>query len=159
MDHLQQLYPERRDELLEILGVDCNWRMQQLSEGKRHRVYIFLGLLRPFKVLILDEITRSLDIASRQNLLRWLERDSKERNATIIYATHIFDGLELWPTHLHYLTNLCVRVPKRKVKEKVSTKQNSKNIFVDTLNQKKSYGGHASKCNFNIHHNSALLVG
>ncbi len=25
--------------------------------------------------------------------------------ATILYATHIFDGLDDWPTHLHYLTN------------------------------------------------------
>lgn len=25
--------------------------------------------------------------------------------ATILYATHIFDGLDDWPTHLHYLCN------------------------------------------------------
>ena len=28
-----------------------------------------------------------------------------ERGATIIYATHIFDGLEQWPTHLAYVEN------------------------------------------------------
>ena len=28
---------------------------------------------------------------------------SAERGATIIYATHIFDGLESWPTHLAYV--------------------------------------------------------
>jgi len=105
MERLQQSYPERRDELVEMLGIDYNWRMHQLSDGQRRRVQIFLGLIRPFKILLLDEITTSLDVCVRQDLLRWLERESKERNATIIYATHIFDGLEDWPTHLHYLTN------------------------------------------------------
>ena len=39
----------------------------------------------------------------RQDLLRWLKRESETRGATILYATHIFDGLDDWPTHLHYL--------------------------------------------------------
>lgn len=30
---------------------------------------------------------------------------SSSVGATILYATHIFDGLDDWPTHLHYLTN------------------------------------------------------
>lgn len=41
----------------------------------------------------------------RQDLLRWLVKESDERGATIVYATHIFDGLDDWATHLHYLTN------------------------------------------------------
>jgi hypothetical protein len=27
------------------------------------------------------------------------------RGATVIYATHIFDGLDDWPSHLHYIAN------------------------------------------------------
>ena len=46
-----------------------------------------------------------MDVCVRQDLLRWLERESNERKATIVYATHIFDGLDDWPTHLHYLTD------------------------------------------------------
>lgn len=105
MEKLQQSYPERRDELVEMLGIDLNWRMHQLSDGQRRRVQLLLGLIRPFKILLLDEITTSLDVCVRQDLLRWLERESEERNATIIYATHIFDGLDEWPTYLHYLTD------------------------------------------------------
>ena len=26
-----------------------------------------------------------------------------QRGATIIYATHIFDGMEAWPTHVAYV--------------------------------------------------------
>jgi CCR4-NOT complex subunit CAF16 len=53
----------------------------------------------------MDEVTVSLDVVVRQDLLRWLKKESETRGATIIYATHIFDGLDDWPTHLHYLTN------------------------------------------------------
>lgn len=37
--------------------------------------------------------------------MRWLKKESETRKATILYATHIFDGLDDWPTHLHYLCN------------------------------------------------------
>lgn len=37
----------------------------------------------------------------------WLQKESVDRGATIIYATHIFDGLDEWPTHLTYLTRYC----------------------------------------------------
>ena len=105
MQKLQEEYPERRDELIALLGVDPNWRMHQVSDGQRRRVQILLGLIRPFKILLLDEVTVSLDVVVRQDLLKWLRRESETRGATIIYATHIFDGLDDWPTHLHYLHN------------------------------------------------------
>lgn len=105
MTKLQSDYPERRDELINLLGIDVNWRMHQVSDGQRRRVQIFIGLLRPFKVLLLDEVTVSLDVVVRQDLLRWLRKESEERGATIIYATHIFDGLDDWPTHFHYLNH------------------------------------------------------
>jgi len=105
MAKLQEDYPERRDELVEMLGIDLDWRMHMLSEGQRRRAQIFFGLLRPFKLLLLDEVTTSLDVCVRQDLLKWLERESEERGATIIYATHIFDGLDDWGTDLFYLTD------------------------------------------------------
>jgi CCR4-NOT complex subunit CAF16 len=128
MQKLQEEYPARRDELLDLLGVDLKWRMHQVSDGQRRRVQvqsceiiveltckhlltvmlhnqIFLGLIRPFKILLLDEVTVSLDVVVRQDLLRYLRRESEQRGATILYATHIFDGLDDWPTHLHYLCN------------------------------------------------------
>lgn len=105
MERLQASYPERRDELVELLGIDLNWHMHQLSDGQRRRVQLMLGLIRPFKILLLDEITTSLDVCVRQDLLKWLVRESDERKATILYATHIFDGLDDWASHLFYMTN------------------------------------------------------
>lgn len=105
MKALQEQFPERRDELIEVLGIDLTWRMHLVSDGQRRRVQIFIGLIRPFKILLLDEVTVSLDVIVRMDLLKWLAKESEERGATILYATHIFDGLDSWPTHVHYLTN------------------------------------------------------
>ncbi|CAN0489728.1 unnamed protein product, partial [Laminaria digitata] len=80
----------------------------QVSDGQRRRVQLLLGLVKPFKILLIDEITTSLDVVVRQDLLMWLHKESVERGATIIYATHIFDGLDDWPTHLTYLTRLVI---------------------------------------------------
>jgi hypothetical protein len=52
------------------------------------------------KVLLLDEITVDLDVLARADLVAFLKSECEERGATIIYATHIFDGLESWPSHL-----------------------------------------------------------
>lgn len=104
-EKLQSSYPERRDELVRMLGIDLTWHMHQLSDGQRRRVQIMLGLIRPFKVLLLDEITTSLDVCVRQDLLNWLVKESEERGATILYATHIFDGLDEWGTHLFHLND------------------------------------------------------
>eukprot|EP00775_Hariotina_reticulata_P003633 gene3633-3894_t len=93
----------RKQQLIKVLDIDPSWRMHQVSDGQRRRVQICVGLLRPFKVLLLDEITVDLDVLGRADLMRFLIQECEQRGATIIYATHIFDGLEFWPTHMAYV--------------------------------------------------------
>ncbi|CAH7686705.1 P-loop containing nucleoside triphosphate hydrolase protein [Phakopsora pachyrhizi] len=93
----------RRDKLLDILDVDLDWHMHQISDGERRRVQIVQGLMSPWKLLLLDEVTVDLDVMVRQELLDFLVEDSKARNSTILYATHIFDGLDTFPTHVCHL--------------------------------------------------------
>jgi CCR4-NOT complex subunit CAF16 len=100
---LQAEFPKRRDQLVELLGINLDWRMHQVSDGQRRRVQIMLGLIRPFKVLFMDEITVDLDICARQDLLTFLQQECDERGAAIVYATHILDGLADWVTHCMYL--------------------------------------------------------
>lgn len=96
-------YPERRDELVEILDIDLRWRMHAVSDGERRRVQLAMGLLRPWQVLLLDEITVDLDLLSRSNFLSFLKRETETRSCTIVYATHILDNLAQWPTHLVHM--------------------------------------------------------
>ncbi|WZN66507.1 ABC transporter [Chloropicon roscoffensis] len=95
--------PDRRDRLISLLKIDEGWRMMRVSDGQRRRVQICIGLLKPYKVLLLDEITVDLDITGRLALLEFLEEECEQRKCTIIYATHIFDGIEPWITHYAYL--------------------------------------------------------
>ncbi|KAF6762636.1 ABC transporter [Ephemerocybe angulata] len=86
-------HKERRDVLLDILDVDLEWRMHQISDGERRRVQLCFGLMVPWDVLLLDETA----------LLNFLKEDSEKRNSTILYATHIFDGLANFPTHIVHM--------------------------------------------------------
>ncbi|CAL5207043.1 unnamed protein product [Lathyrus oleraceus] len=95
--------PDRRDKLIELLDIDLQWRMHKVSDGQRRRVQICLGLLLPYKVLLLDEVTVDLDVVTRMDLLEFFKEECEQREATIVYATHIFDGLETWATHLAYI--------------------------------------------------------
>ena len=96
---------DRLYKLLKVLDLDLSWRMNLVSDGQRRRVQILMGLLKPFEVLLLDEVTVDLDIVSRIDLLNFLKEESINRNVTIIYVTHIFDGLENWASHLIYLND------------------------------------------------------
>ncbi|PHT61974.1 ABC transporter I family member 20 [Capsicum annuum] len=64
--------------------------MHKSSDGQRRRVQICMGLLKPFKVLLLDEITVDLDVLARADLLKFLIKECEERGATIIYTTRIY---------------------------------------------------------------------
>ncbi|KAL9087705.1 MAG: hypothetical protein Q9159_003517 [Coniocarpon cinnabarinum] len=103
-------YPDRRDELVEILDIDSAWRMHAVSDGERRRVQLAMGLLRPWDVLLLDEVTVDLDLLARTRFLDFLKRETEQRGSTVVYATHIFDGLGGWPSHL-------VRMATGRVKE------------------------------------------
>ena len=101
--NVEGIDPGRRSRLISLLEVDLNWRLNKVSDGQRRRVQIVMGLLKPYQVLLLDEITVDLDVVGRLDLLDFFKEECRERGATIIYATHIFDGMEDWPTHLAYV--------------------------------------------------------
>merc|ERR1712159_594983 len=87
---------ERVAELAAVLKVDLEWQLGYLSDGQLRRAQILIGLskFRPF--IILDEITTDIDLLIRDALLKYLKKESIEQGTCIIYATHIFDGMEEW---------------------------------------------------------------
>ncbi|GMK59120.1 hypothetical protein CspeluHIS016_0701350 [Cutaneotrichosporon spelunceum] len=93
----------RRDRLLEILDVDLDWRMHQISDGERRRVQLCMGLMTEWDVLLLDEVTVDLDVLVRADLITFLASEAKDRGATILYATHIFDGLASFPNKIVHI--------------------------------------------------------
>lgn len=108
MVKLQAEYPERRNYLLKVLRIDPKWRLHRLSDGQRRRVQLFLGLIRPSQLIILDEVLGLLDIISRENVLAFLREETEKRQATVLLATHIFDGTDKWASHVVYIRRGCL---------------------------------------------------
>jgi len=96
---------KRRQLLMDLLEVQLDWCTNELSDGQLRRVQIMMGLMEPFDLLLLDEVTVDLDCVMRTELLEYLKLECAERGATIVYATHIFDGLDEWPTHIARLSH------------------------------------------------------
>jgi CCR4-NOT complex subunit CAF16 len=95
--------PRRRERLIEILDVDLDWHMHRISDGQRRRVQLLIGLLHPCRVLLLDEVTTDLDLVGRADLLAFLREETELRGACVLYATHIFDRMEGWASHIALL--------------------------------------------------------
>ena len=55
------------------------------------------------QVLLLDEVTVDMDVVGRLDLLDFFRQECAQRGAIIVYATHIFDGLEEWVTHVLHI--------------------------------------------------------
>lgn len=77
---------ERKERIMKVLDVNPEWRMHLVSDGQRRRVQLCVGLLQPFKVLLLDEITVDLDVLGRAEMLKFLKEECEERGATIVYV-------------------------------------------------------------------------
>ncbi|KAG7890987.1 hypothetical protein KL925_002026 [Ogataea polymorpha] len=101
-------YKERRDLLINMLDIDITWRMNQCSDGERRRVQLCMGLLKPWDLLLLDEVTVDLDVLVRSRLLTFLRQETEQRQATIVYATHIFDGLGDWASEIIHFRGGCI---------------------------------------------------
>jgi CCR4-NOT complex subunit CAF16 len=96
--------PVRRARVLEILEIDPSWHMHRVSDGQRRRVQILLHLERNLSLILLDEVTADLDIVARADLLRFLREESQQRQVTVMYATHVLDGIAEWATYLAFLS-------------------------------------------------------
>uniref|UniRef100_A0A7S1PN54 ABC transporter domain-containing protein n=1 Tax=Neobodo designis TaxID=312471 RepID=A0A7S1PN54_NEODS len=89
---------EHAENVRAALRVDLRWDVRYVSAGERKRIQLLLALEAPSQVVLLDEATADLDLDMRHVLLHLLTKYSREHNVTVLYTTHIFEGLENWAT-------------------------------------------------------------
>lgn len=65
--------------------------VRRLSGGQMRRVEIARALLHRPRVLVLDEPTVGLDVASRSAILRHVRSLVRERGVSVLWATHLLD--------------------------------------------------------------------
>jgi ABC-2 type transport system ATP-binding protein len=122
---------KRIRELVEIMDLDVNKKIDDLSLGNKKKVGIVQGLLHEPKLIILDEPTSGLDPLMQQKFFELLEEENK-RGATILFSSHILSEVQ----------RLCNRVAIIKegrivTVEKISTlKENNYKKFKINLKSK-----------------------
>jgi len=119
---------KRMNELAEIMELDLNRKIEDLSLGNKKKVGIVQGLLHEPKLIILDEPTSGLDPLMQHKFFELLEEENK-KGATILFSSHILSEVQ----------RLCDRVAIIKegkiIKlEKISTlkESNYKKIHIET---------------------------
>jgi ABC-2 type transport system ATP-binding protein len=69
-------------------------KVRRLSGGQRRRIEIARALLHRPQLLLLDEPTVGLDIASRQFMLDHVRRLCREEGLAALWATHLIDEVD-----------------------------------------------------------------
>jgi ABC-2 type transport system ATP-binding protein len=110
---------KRIKELADIMELDVNRKIDDLSLGNKKKVGIVQGLLHEPKLVILDEPTSGLDPLMQQRFFELLEEENR-KGATILFSSHILSEVQ----------RLCDRVAiikegKLVTVEKISTLKNN----------------------------------
>jgi len=83
----------RIKELAEIMDLDLNKKIEDLSYGNKKKVGIVQGLLHEPKLVILDEPTGGLDPLMQQKFFDLLQAENK-RGTTILFSSHILSEVQ-----------------------------------------------------------------
>ncbi|WKY47846.1 ABC transporter ATP-binding protein [Eubacteriaceae bacterium ES3] len=85
--------PARIKELADIMDLDLNKRIDDLSYGNKKKVGIVQGLLHEPKLIILDEPTSGLDPLMQQKFFDLIRKEN-ELGATVLFSSHILSEVQ-----------------------------------------------------------------
>jgi len=83
----------RMHELADLMELELNRRIEDLSYGNRKKVGIVQGLLHSPKLVLLDEPTAGLDPLMQQKFFQ-LIRDENARGVTVFFSSHILGEVQ-----------------------------------------------------------------
>jgi len=84
---------QRMHELAELMELEMNRRIEDLSYGNRKKVGIVQGLLHRPKLLFLDEPTAGLDPLMQRKFFE-LIREENRRGVTVFFSSHILGEVQ-----------------------------------------------------------------
>ena len=106
---------ERGMGFLDIVGLKDRWhhRPIEMSGGQQQRVAIARSLANKPSVLLCDEPTANLDLATGQEILDILRRLNEEKGVTIICATHDHRMLDMCDRLMWIRDGMISRIARR----------------------------------------------
>ncbi|AWR96769.1 ATP-binding cassette domain-containing protein [Acidianus sulfidivorans JP7] len=98
-------------EILDILnlGPFLKNKVKELSTGTRQKLQIAFSLLKNPEIILADEPTATLDVASRFEVYNTLLRLREKRGVTVLISSHIASELLTISTHLLAINNGIIR--------------------------------------------------
>lgn len=81
-------------EEVQLSASDLDKEINDLSGGERQRVALVRNLMYPPKVLLMDEVTSSLDKENRENILNYVTGLNEKYHTTILWVTHNQDEID-----------------------------------------------------------------
>lgn len=129
---------KRMHELAEVMELDLNRKIQDLSYGNKKKVGIVQGLLHSPKLLVLDEPTSGLDPLMQQKFFKLIAEENRN-GATVLFSSHILSEVQ----------QLCDRVAIIKDGEIVSV-QNIQELKHDNYKKFTIHGEGLNSGRFNL---------
>ncbi len=84
---------EKIEYLANVMELDLNRKIQDLSYGNKKKVGIVQGLLHSPKLIVLDEPTSGLDPLMQQKFFN-LIREENKNGATVLFSSHILSEVQ-----------------------------------------------------------------
>jgi ABC-2 type transport system ATP-binding protein len=84
---------QRMHELAELMELELNRRIEDLSYGNRKKVGIVQGLLHQPKLLFLDEPTAGLDPLMQRKTFQLIQEEN-QRGVTVFFSSHILSEVQ-----------------------------------------------------------------
>jgi ABC-2 type transport system ATP-binding protein len=84
---------QRMHELAEMMELELNRRIEDLSYGNRKKVGIVQGLLHRPKLLFLDEPTAGLDPLMQRKTFQLIQEEN-QRGVTVFFSSHILSEVQ-----------------------------------------------------------------
>lgn len=94
---------EMEKKLVDFFRVDLQNRIGNLSAGEIRRAQVIGALSYNAELIIVDEVTAVLDIVGRRKFMATLQ-EMRHNGSTVILASNIPEGLELYATHVLLLS-------------------------------------------------------
>jgi len=88
---------QRIGDELALIGMSAQAKamVRSLSGGTRRKVELVRAVLHQPRVLLMDEATAGLDMASRQQLLAAVRRLAQDQGVAVLWATHLAEEVKV----------------------------------------------------------------